>query len=261
MKNKFILTVLIIIFIAINSWSQEPSQVGIVEHLGDNIPNDLRFYDEYGKIVMLKDITAKKPTLLMLVYFRCPGICSPLMNSVQEVLDKMDLEPGKDFNVITISFDSRENYLLASQKKKNYYAQFKNRMMGESDWRFLTGDSTQIYSLTEAVGFKFMRKDNDFVHSAVITFLSPEGKITRYLYGVEFNPFDVKMAIMEASKGTVGSTVARIVKMCYSYDPQGRKYVMNTTRVIGAVSIFFVGVFAVILFSRKKILKSKKNKE
>jgi protein SCO1/2 len=270
MKNKFKVTILIIAALIAgsamlraedNPQPVDQTQVGIVEHLGDNVPLDIRLYDEFGKTVLLKDLTGDKPTLLMLVYFRCPGICSPLMNGAQEMLDKIDLEPGKDFNVITVSFDSRENYLLAAQKKKNYFAQFKNRMMSESSWRFLTADSTQIYRLTEAVGFKFMRKDNDFVHSAVITFLSPEGKVTRYLYGIEFNPFDVKMALVEASQGKVGSTVARIVQMCFSYDPQGRKYVMNFTRVIGAVTIFCVGIFAVIMFSRKKIRKSKKNQE
>jgi len=255
--------ILIIIFEPMGSRAEDKpqpidqTQVGIIEHLGENVPMDIKLYDEYGKTVTLNEMIGNKPTIISLVYFRCPGICSPLMNGLQEMLDKIDLEPGKDFNVLTISFDPRENYLLAVEKKKNYFSQFKNRMMNENSWKFFTADSTQINRLTEAIGFKYMKKDNDYVHAAVITFLSPEGKITRYLYGIDFNPFDVKMALIEASNGKVGTTIARVVQLCYSYDPEGRKYVLSITRVIGSVMIVGIAIFAVVLFSTKK---SKKNK-
>jgi protein SCO1/2 len=254
----------ILLVIAIPGYSQapEPPDVGIVEHLGENIPLDIKFYDEYGKTITLAELVKGKPTIISLVYYRCPGICSPLMTGLGAMLDEIDLETGKDFNTLTISFDPGENYLLAVEKKKNYFATFRKRAISEDSWRFLTADSIDIKKITNAIGFRYIKQDNDFVHSAVITIISPEGKITRYLYGIDFLPFDVKMALIEASQGKVGTTIAKIVKLCYSYDPDGRKYALNVTRVAGASIIFAISIFAVALFiTKKKKNKTKPNTE
>ncbi|MBN1634189.1 MAG: SCO family protein [Ignavibacteria bacterium] len=259
--GKILLPVLFLLIFSIPIFSQtpEPPDVGVDEKLGLNVPLDIKFYDEYGKTATLAELTKGKPTIISLVYYRCPGICSPLMSGLGAVLDEIDLETGKDFNTLTISFDPSEDYILAAEKKKNYFATFRKRAISEDAWRFLTADSINVKRITEAIGFKYIKQDNDFVHSGVLTVISPEGKITRYLYGIDFLPFDVKMALIEASQGKVGTTIAKIVKMCYSYDPEGRKYTLNVTRIAGASILFAISIFAIVLFiTKKKKNKSKK---
>lgn len=261
--GKILLPVLFLLIFSISIFSQtpEPPDVGVDEKLGEYVPLDIKFYDEYGKTLTLAELTKGKPTIISLVYYRCPGICSPLMSGLGAMLDEIDLETGKDFNTLTISFDPSEDYLLAAEKKKNYLATFRKRAISEDAWRFLTADSINIKRITEAVGFKYIKQDNDFVHSGVLTVISPDGKITRYLYGIDFLPFDVKMALIEASQGKVGTTIAKIVKLCYSYDPGGRRYTLNVTRVAGASILFVISIFAIALFITKKKKKNKSKKE
>lgn len=258
---KIFLAVLFFLIFSVPIFSQtpEPPDVGVDEKLGEYVPLDIKFYDEYGKTIVLAELVKGKPTIISLVYYRCPGICSPLMSGLGAVLDEIDLETGKDFNTLTISFDPGEDYILAAEKKKNYFATFRKRAVSEDSWRFLTADSINVKKITEAVGFKYIKQDNDFVHSGVLTVISPDGKITRYLYGIDFLPFDVKMALIEASQGKVGTTISKIVKLCYSYDPDGRRYTLNITRVAGASILFVISIFAVALFiTKKKKNKSKK---
>lgn len=259
--GKILLPVLLLLIFSIPIFSQtpEPPDVGVDEKLGEFIPLDIKFYDEYGKTITLAELVKGKPTIISLVYYRCPGICSPLMSGLGAMLDEIDLETGKDFNTLTISFDPSENYILAAEKKKNYFATFRKRAVSENAWRFLTADSINVRKITDAIGFKYIKQENDFVHSGVLTVISPEGKITRYLYGIDFLPFDVKMALIEASQGKVGSTIAKIVKLCYSYDPEGRKYALDITRVAGASIIFAISIFVLALFITKK--KKNKSKE
>src|SRR5205085_10476412 len=150
-----------------------------------------------------------KPTILTLVYYRCPGICTPLLNDLSKTIDHMDLDAGKDYNIITISFDPKESYQTAAEKKKNYLEEMKKKLPDNS-WKFLTGDSLSIAKITDAVGFRYQAQGNDFVHSATLTVLSPNGKIARYLYGVEFLPLDLKLAIVEASEGKVMPTINKL---------------------------------------------------
>ncbi len=237
-----------------NAFSQTTAEkeVGVDEHLGLQVPLDAKLIDETGKTVTLRELINNKPAVINLVYYRCPGICSPLMTGLAEVMDKVDLISGQDYTVITVSFDPTEDYIMAAEKKKNYLSTFKNKIINENGWRFLTADSNTIKSITNAVGFRYIKVDNDYIHSGVITMLSPEGKIMRYLYGLDFLPFDFKMALVEASEGKTGSTIAKIVKLCYSYDPEGKKYALNLTRVIGAAMITGIAIFAIALFVTKK---------
>jgi protein SCO1/2 len=230
---------------------QETKQeLGIDEHLGGSVPLDAVFFDEYGKPVTLGSLITR-PTILMLVYYRCPGICSPIMNSVASDVDKLDMEPGKDYNLITISFDPREEYTTASAKKENYLDMMKKKIPADS-WRFLTGDSLNIAKITDAVGFRYKKQDNDFMHSAVITVLSPNGKIARYLYGTDFLPLEIKLALTEAAEGKTGPTINKLLKFCFSYDPAGRKYVLNFTRIAGGIMLLLVAGFVFILTYKKK---------
>ncbi|MGH2575086.1 MAG: SCO family protein, partial [Ignavibacteria bacterium] len=180
----------------------------------------------------------------------CPGICSPLLTGIADVVDRLDMEAGKDFNIITISFDPREDYLTASEKKKNYLTTMKK--IPDNSWQFLTGDSLNIAKLTDAVGWRYQKQGNDFMHGSGIMVLSPDGKIVRYLFGITYLPFDMKMALTEASEGRTGPTISKIVKLCYSYDPAGRKYVFDFTKVAGVGILLILAVLFLVLILKKK---------
>jgi protein SCO1/2 len=267
-KTKFFIFLIFIISLTFlrnnesvfaNQNDKPKSQVGIDEKLGQTISNDITLIDESGNSVKLKDIIDNsKPVILSLVYFRCPGICSPLLSGVAETIGKMDLVAGHDYKIVTVSFDPTENYVMAAEKKKNYFKIIRNKIIPSDAWIFYTADSANIARLTDAVGFRYIKQGEDFIHSGVLTMLSPNGKVVRYLYGTDFNPFDMKMAIIEASEGKVGSTIAKVMTLCFSYDPEGRKYALNITRIAGGGVILFILGFVIFLrVMKKKDLKNK----
>jgi protein SCO1 len=215
--------------------------VGVDEHLGQSVPMEITFKDEDGKTVTLKSLMGKT-TILTLVYYECPGICTPLLNNLADTLDRVDLEPGKDFQVVTISFDERDTPVMAAKKKANYLKQLHRPFPPEA-WRFLTGDTNSIAAITEAVGFRYMRVGKDFNHPGVLTVLGGDGKVMRYLQGISFLPFDIKMAVIEAGKGRPMPTINRLLAFCYSYDPDGRKYVFSTLKVAGSVTLATLALF------------------
>jgi protein SCO1/2 len=224
---------------------EPPLDVGIDEKLGQSVPLDLMLIDEEGNRVALRALF-DKPTILTLNFFRCTGLCTPLLNGVAELLQKTDQTPGKDFQVLTVSFDPRDDAELAGLKKQNYLKQL-GPAFPPSAWRFLTGDPTSTKRLADSVGFRFAKKDDSYVHAGAIMVLASDGKVTRYLYGVTFLPFDVKMAVAEAQAGRVGPTIARFLKFCYSYDPAGRRYFLDVTRLAAAFTIMLAVGFGVAL--------------
>jgi protein SCO1 len=219
--------------------------IGVDEKLGETLPRDIRLIDESGDTVYLEHLI-DKPTIITLVYYRCPGICSPLMEGVAEAIDRTDLILGKEYQVLTISFDARETTELAVNKKRNHLTLMRNREAQEH-WKFFTSDSASIARLTDGVGFRYKRTGNDFIHSATLIVVSPEGKISRYLNGTYFLPFEVKMAVLEASEGRVGPTINKILQFCYTYDPTGQTYVLNITKVAGIIIIFFSLLLLLVL--------------
>jgi protein SCO1 len=229
---------------------QPKKEIGFDEKLGETIPLELKFHDEHGQTVSLQQLF-DKPVLLCLVYYRCPGLCSPLLKGVSEVIDRSDLEADKDFRVITISFDPKETYLTASDKKDNYLVSMKKRIPYDS-WKFLVGDSMSVAKITDAVGFRYLPQGNDYMHGAALMAISPQGKIARYLYGTEFQPLDVKMALIEASEGRTGPTISKLLQLCYSYDPEGKTYVLNITKIAGGSVLFFIAVFVMVFVIKKK---------
>ena len=250
-------TLLITLAILLSSFQlfAEDEEIGIYEKLDLPIASGLEFTNSNGEKVLLDDII-DKPTVLSLVYFNCPGICSPLLDGVAEVIDRADIELGKDYQVLTISFNWDENWELARDKKKNYVAQI-DREVDESSWMWMTGDSANIMSLVESVGYGFKKEGVDYIHAASIMVLSPEKKMSRYLYGTYFLPFDLKMAVVEAAAGRSGPTINKMLKYCFSYDAEGKKYVFNVTKVGGSVIIFFaLTLFLFLAFSRRKNQKS-----
>ncbi|HOI87979.1 MAG TPA: SCO family protein [Lentimicrobium sp.] len=228
-------------------------EIGIVEHLDEYIPEDIMILDTLGHEVSLRQLI-DKPTVLMWVYYRCPGICSPLMTSVTEVIDKTDLVLGKDFQVLTVSFDATEGSDLAIRKRNNYLNLIK-KPVDASGWLFFTADSSNIARGTEATGFRFKKAGNDFMHGATLIMVSPDGKITRYLQGTYFLPFEFKMAIVETAQGKSGPTIYKVLQFCYTYDPAGQQYVLNITKVAGTIILIlaFIAFLVLILKPRKKI--------
>jgi protein SCO1/2 len=226
-------------------------EVGIIEHLGDTIPLDIKFANEKNDTVTLRSLI-NKPTVFSFVYFDCPGICSPLLDGVSRVIEETDLELGKDYQVITISFNYNDNTDRAKEKKENFLR--KHSRNHSNNWIYLTGDSTNIYKIVDAVGFKFKRVGVDYIHAASIMVVSPQGKITRYLYGLSFLPFDFKMAILESQKGLARPSIHKVLEFCFSYDPAGRRYSLDILKVTGTLILFFLLIFGTFLFikSRKK---------
>ncbi|MCX7878643.1 MAG: SCO family protein [Ignavibacteria bacterium] len=250
MKIYFKILLIFLIF-SVSLFSDDKPSVGLDEKLGNQLPLELVFTDEYGKPVQLKSLI-DKPSILVLVYYRCPGICSPLLSGVSLMTERLDLTAGKDYNIITVSFNPKEDYITASGKKLNYFDNMQKKINPDA-WRFLTGDSASIAALTDAVGFRYEKQGDDYIHSAFITVVSPSGKIARYLYGVEFLPLDVKLALAEASEGKTGPTIAKIVRLCYSYDPEGRRYVLNITRIAGGgILLVLLGFVFILTLKRKR---------
>jgi len=258
MKN---LIVLILSFIVVSAFSQanlnlgtDTSEVGIIEHLGTTIPSELTFLNENGDTVTLGSLV-NKPTVFTFVYFDCPGICSPLLNGVSDVIEKTDMELGKDYQIITISFNYTDNPEKAKVKKENFLKKHSKTHSG--NWMYLTGDSVNIYKATDAFGFKFKRAGLDFIHPACIMVVSPKGVITRYLYGITYLPFDFKMAIIESQKGQVRPTINRVLEYCFAYDPAGRRYAVDILKVSGTIILFFIVIFIIALYIKTRF-KSKK---
>lgn len=229
-------------------------EIGVVEHLDEYLPDSILLVNEAGEQVWLSDLI-NKPTILNFVYYRCPGICSPLMEGVAGVMDKSDLVVGEDYQVLTISFDPRETIDLGIRKKKNYLQLMNNPAKVEeakTGWLFFVSDSASIMKATGATGFKYKKTGNDFLHAASLIVVSPDEKITRYLNGMYFLPFEWKMAIVEASKGQSGPTLNKVLRFCYTYDPQGQTYVLNVTKVSGIIIMFFALVLLLYLVLKPK---------
>jgi protein SCO1/2 len=257
LESIFYLIIFLSLFLTSIIYAQEQkSQVGIDEKLGQYIKNDISLIDENGNSINISELIKNKPAIITLVYFKCPGICTPLLTSIAQLINKLDLDAGKDFNIITISFDPSENHKLAAEKKANYLKLIKSKQIPEDSWRFLTSDNSNIAKITDAVGFRYLKQDSNFIHSAVVTVVSPDKKIIRYLFGIDFLPFDMKMALIEASEGRVGTTIAKVVTLCFSYNPESRKYTLNVTRVAGGGILVLLTGFLLILIVKKK----KKNK-
>ncbi len=223
---------------------------GIEEKLGEMVPHDVVFLDEERREVALGSLITR-PTILMLIYLRCPNICSPLLREVAATVDELDLEPGIDFDLITVSFDTSDTPELASTGKKNLLASMKRRIAPES-WRFLTGGEENIARLTDAVGFRFRREQQDFVHAGTVMFLSPQGKIVRYLPGLTLLPADVKMALIDAAAGTPRHLMQKLQRLCYSFDTEAKTYVFKVNRIVLAVTLLIVAVFLAFLLLRRK---------
>jgi len=228
--------------------------VGIDEKLGGQVALDVTLKDEDGKDVTLRRLI-DKPTILTLNYFRCIGICTPLLNGLTGMLNQILIEPGRDFQVITVSFDPKDTPEIARQKRINYLNQMK-RPFQPLAWHFLTGDAQATRKVADSVGFNYRSDGDQFIHPGAIMVITAHGVVSRYMYGISFLPADVEMAVQEAAVGQVRPTISKVLAFCYSYDPAGRRYVLNITRAAGVAILALAGIFGAYLLaqgrSRKK---------
>ena len=233
-------------------------KLGVEERPAGRVPLDVPFLDETGKTVTFREILDGKPAILTLNYYGCPGLCTPQLNDLAQNLTQVKLAENNDYKVITLSFNPNETPEEAAKKKANLLASMQ-RPYNASAWKFLTGTETDIRKVTESVGFYYEKQTGqggmeEYIHPAVLVAISPEGKITRYLNGVQQLPFDIQMALMEASKGTVRPTIAKTLLFCFAFDPKNKTYVFAAEK-LGAIvlSLILVGFFLfLVLTGRKK---------
>lgn len=225
-------------------------KVGIVEQLGEKIPEGIMLKDEEGKDVELRSLF-RQPTVLTLIYFRCPSICNELVNELGKTVDELQTQkPGRDYDLVTVSFDPREGPEMAKEGKAEFLKRVKTEVPPDA-WRFLTGDQENIDKLTKAVGFLYKKDKEDFMHAGTVMFLSQDGTIVRYLGGLEMLPFHMELAINDAREGKARSFMQKIQKLCYSYDPEGKTYALQVNRIILFVTLLGVAIFLVGVVLRR----------
>ena len=228
----------------------------IDQKLNNQIPLDLTFRDETGRQVQLKNYLGKKPAVLALVYYRCPMLCTMTLNSMSATFKPLKLEMGRDFDVITVSFDPRETPELAAAKKRAYVKAY-GRAGAETGWHFLTGDEKSIAALAQSCGFNFFYdpKTDQFGHASAIMLLTPDGRISRYFYGLEYSPNDVRLGLIEASGGKIGSKTDQLLLLCYQYDPTTGRYglaIMRAVRIGGILTLLTLGSFILFALRRER---------
>jgi protein SCO1 len=231
--------------------------VTITEHLGDRVPLDLTFIDDHGQPVTLGDyFKAGKPVILNLVYFRCPMLCNFVMNGVADAAKQLPWSPGNEYRLVAISINPRETWDLAAAKKANYLHDL-GKPGAENGWAFLVGDSTHSKALADALGWGYYydKSTGEYVHTAATFVLTPDGRISRYLYGLTYPVKDVKLALLEASEGRIGSTFDRLILYCYHYDPDAKGYVlfaMNVMKLGGVAVVVLLGLLLAVLWHRER---------
>jgi protein SCO1/2 len=231
-------------------------EVGIEQHLDAPLPLDATFRDETGRNVRLGDYFSDKPVIVALVYYRCPMLCTQVLNGFLKSSQAMPLEIGRDFEVVTVSFDSRETPELAAAKK-NHYARAYRRDGADKGWHFLTGDQQAIDRLTEAIGFRYHYDppSNQFAHASGIVIATPEGRLARYLYGIEYSPHDLRLGLVESAAGRIGSPVDQVLLLCYHYDPLTGQYglaIAGVLRAAGTVTVLALGGFLFVMYRRER---------
>jgi protein SCO1 len=239
--------------------------VGIDQKLDQQLPLDLVFRDENGQQVKLGQYFGQKPVVLALVYYDCPMLCTQVLNGMVTSFRMLPFEIGKEFDVVTVSFDPRETSALATAKKKIYVNYLPEKMHADAanGWHFLTGDADNIKQLTDAVGFRYHYDEatKQFAHASGIMVTTPQGKLSRYFYGIEYAPRDLRLGLIESSQNKIGSPVDQLLLYCYHYDPATGKYgaaVMKIMRTAGVITVLAIVAMLVALRSRKPRLLSAK---
>jgi protein SCO1/2 len=235
-------------------------RVAFEQRLNEQLPLDLPFRNEAGKSVKLGDYFGRKPVVLAFVYYECPMLCTQVLNGLESALRVINESIGREFDVVTVSFDPRETPVLAAGKKKAYLDRYR-RPSAEHGWHFLTGDEASIASLTKAAGFSYVYDDEtkQFAHASGIVVATPAGKLSRYFFGIDYSPRDVKFALIESSTGKIGTLTERLLLYCYHYDPATGNYgfmAMRAVRVGAAVTL--VALFGFMFVSIRREPQSRR---
>jgi protein SCO1 len=230
--------------------------VGIDQKLGEQVPLHLTFRDETGKSVELGQYFGQRPVILSLVYFNCPMLCTQVLNGQEAAMKGLPMDAGNQFEAVTVSIDPSDRPVLASVKKQMYTGMY-GRADAARGWHFLTGDEAQIKQLANAVGFRYAYDPDSkqFAHASVIMVLTPDGKVSKYFYGIQYSPRDLRLGLVEASARKIGTPVDSILLFCYHYDPHTGKYGLLISRLIqagGALTVLAIGLTMLILFRRER---------
>lgn len=234
--------------------------VRIEQRLDEQVPLDIKLRDETGQLVTIGSFLGRKPAILALVYYDCPMLCSQVLNGLLGSLNTVPFTAGRDFEVLVVSFDPRETPELAAGKKRSYMIRY-TRPNAEQGWHFLTGDESEIRRLTDAVGFRyaFDERTKQWAHASGIILLTPQGKVARYFYGIQYEPRDLRLGLVEASENKIGSPVDQLLLYCFHYDPAAGKYgpiVLNIVRLAGALTLVGLGGLLFVLWRRGAARKS-----
>ncbi len=239
-------------------WGSEGAmkQIGFDQKVGAQVPLDLTFRDESGTPVPLKQFFVGKPVVLNLVYYRCPMLCTEVLNGLTRAMRTMKLQVGNDYNVVTLSIDPRETAVLAAKKGKLYRLQYE-RPATPLTWPFLAGDEESIRRVAEAVGFRFAydQESDQYGHAAGVVVLTSTGKVSRYLLGIEYSPKDLRFALIEAAQGAIGNAVDQAILYCYLYDPLTGKYglsIMRLVRAGGLLTLLALAGFVMVSIRKEK---------
>lgn len=237
-------------------------RIDIEERLGEKVGGEHLFIDDLGKQVRFGDyLNQGKPIVLIMGYYRCPMLCNLVFNGVADVVNQMDWNPGEQFQILTVSINPEEDYELARAKKENYLSSIE-RELSDSSWIFLVGKQEHSAKLADEIGFKYFLdpETNEYAHAAAVYVLTEKGKISRYLYGIQFSKTDLKLALLEASEGKIGNTVDRLILYCYQYDPDAGGYVLlasNVMKLGGGVALLLLVVILSMLWWGERLRKRK----
>jgi protein SCO1/2 len=247
MKKMFIFLFVFAAFLPADALARDTAgyaRLEIEEKIGRKVPLDTTFYDEEGKSVRLRDII-RRPAVISLVYLSCTRNCPLLLGGLAQAVEKLDLDPSRDYSLVTVSFDENDTPAVAREKKRNYIKAV-GKPFPETSWTFLTGDAEYVGKLTGAVGFPFRKEKGGFSHPRALIIVSSDGAVARYLYGTNFSSFDLEMALAEASRGTGRSAYRSLLLYCFEYDPLEKKYVFNTARVF--LTVISLSAFCLTVF-------------
>lgn len=248
---------------AVQSIAQVPSpasrvfkEVGIDQNLNQQVPLDLEFRDEEGNTVLLGDYFHSKPVIISLVYYDCPMLCTQVLNGMVETFRTLNFTAGQEFEVLTVTIDPSESHEMAADKKATYIKAY-DRPGVENGWHFLTGDQEPISRLADALGFRYVYDEasGEFAHASGIMVVTPEGKVARYLYGIEYGAKDLRFSLMEAAEEKIGSPVDKLLLLCYHYNPMTGKYgvvVATLLRGGGILMLLLIGGYMYIHFRRDR---------
>jgi len=231
-------------------------EIGFDQNIDQRVPLDTTFRDETGATVRLGDFFGSKPVVMVFAYYDCPMLCTQVINGLSSALGVMSLNPGRDFEIVTVSFNPRDTPETAAAKKAVYLDRYKRPGAAEG-WHFLTGDQPQIDRLTNAAGFRYAwdAGTKQYAHPSGVIVLTPDGRLSKYLFGIEYGPRDLRFGIVEASAGKVGTMADALLLYCYHYDPMTGRYgfvIMRAVRIAGAATVLALGAFIVVMVRRER---------